>query len=162
MCEGGLVISESFGGEDSRWPADVKGKPDKPVRRTLDIVCHTGSKKRMNDPEVTMTNALTKTNLIAHEKALEAAGDAIAIVMRVPAPLKSIADQVIRSASSVPADLAEGHGRTGRDRLHFWRIAYASAKEVDSHIKLLVRAGAVNRTETQRTLSTFDEVRAMT
>jgi four helix bundle protein len=83
----------------------------------------------MNDPEVTMSNALSDTNLIAHEKALEAAGDAIALVMRVPSPLKPIADQVIRSASSVPANLAEGHGRTGRDRLHFWRIAYASAAE---------------------------------
>jgi hypothetical protein len=28
----------------------------------------------MNDPEVTMANALTNKNLIAHEKALEAAG----------------------------------------------------------------------------------------
>jgi four helix bundle protein len=116
----------------------------------------------MNDPEVTMSNALTNTNLIAHEKALEAAGDAIILVMRVPAPLKSIADQVIRSASSVAANLAEGHGRTGRDRLHFWRIAYASAKEVDSHMRLLARAGAINRIRTERTLSTFDEVRAMT
>jgi four helix bundle protein len=116
----------------------------------------------MNDPEVTMSNALTNTKLIAHEKALEAAGDAITLVMRVPAPLKSIADQVIRSASSVPANLAEGLGRTGRDRLHFWRIAYGSAKEVDSHMRLLSRAGAVNRTEAERTLSTFDEVRAMT
>jgi four helix bundle protein len=43
--------------------------------------------------------------------------------MKVPAPLKSIADQVIRSASSVAANLAEGCGRTGRDRLQFWRIA---------------------------------------
>jgi four helix bundle protein len=116
----------------------------------------------MNDPEVTMSNALTNTKLIAHEKALEAAGDAITLVMRVPAPLKSIADQVIRSASSVPANLAEGLGRTGRDRFHFWRIAYGSAKEVDSHMRLLSRAGAVNRTEAERTLSTFDEVRAMT
>ena len=82
--------------------------------------------------------------------------------MRVPAPLKSIADQVIRSASSVPANLAEGHGRSGRDRLHFWRIAYASAKEVDSHMRLLVRAAGINRTEAERALSTFDEVRAMT
>jgi four helix bundle protein len=35
----------------------------------------------------------------------------------------------------VPANLAEGHGWSGRDRLHFWRIAYASAKEVDSHLR---------------------------
>jgi len=83
-------------------------------------------------------------------------------VMRVPAPLKSIADQVIHSASSVPANLAEGHGRAGRDRLHFWRIAYASAKEVDSHLRLLVQAGAINRSKTVKALSTFDEVRAMT
>jgi four helix bundle protein len=116
----------------------------------------------MNDPEVTMSNALTNTNLIAHEKALQAAGVAITLVMRVPAPLKSIADQVIRSASSVPANLAEGQGRSGRDRLHFWRIAYASAREVDSHMRLLIRAGGINRTKASRALSTFDEVRAMT
>ena len=116
----------------------------------------------MNDPEVTMSNAVTNNNLIAQEKALEAAGVAIALAMRVPAPLKSIADQVIRSASSVAANLAEGHGRSGRDRLHFWRIAYASAKEVDSHLRLLAQAGAVNGSNAERALSTFDEVRAMT
>jgi len=116
----------------------------------------------MNDPEVTMSNALTNANLVAHEKALEAAGIAITLVMRVPAPLKSIADQVIRSASSVPANLAESHGRTGRDRLHFWRIAYASAKEVDSHLRLLTRAGVINGTKADRALEIFDEVRAMT
>ena len=116
----------------------------------------------VNDPEVTMSNALTNTNLVAHEKALEAAGIAITLVMRVPAPLKSIADQVIRSASSVPANLAEGHGRVGRDRLHFWRIAYASAKEIDSHLRLLTRAGVINGTKADRALETFDEVRAMT
>jgi four helix bundle protein len=69
---------------------------------------------------------------------------------------------VIRSASSVPANLAEGHGRSGRDRLHFWRIAYASAKEVDSHLRLLAAAGAVNRSATTIALDGFDQVRAMT
>jgi four helix bundle protein len=162
MREGVVVTSGSFKRGSSRWSADVKGRPVKSVRSTLDIVCLTGSRGLMNDPEVTMSDALANTNLIAHEKALEAAGDAITLVMRVPAPLKSIADQVIRSASSVPANLAEGHGRTGRDRLHFWRIAYASAKEVDSHMRLHAMAGTISHTRAEKALSTFDEVRAMT
>ncbi|MEJ2190321.1 MAG: four helix bundle protein [Acidobacteriota bacterium] len=116
----------------------------------------------MNDPEVTMTNVLARSDLVAHSKALAAAGAAIALAMRVPAPLKSIADQVIRSASSVPANLAEGHGRSGRDRLHFWRIAYASAKEVDSHLRLLVQAGVVDGAKARRPIETYHEVRAMT
>ena len=116
----------------------------------------------MNDPEVTMSNAVPETKLVAHEKAVEAAGIAIALVMRVPAPLKSNADQVIRSASSVPANLAEGHGRTGRVRMNYWRIAYASAKEVDSHLRLLAHAGAVNHSRTKDALDAFDQVRAMT
>jgi len=62
----------------------------------------------------------------------------------VPAPLRSLADQVVRSATSVAANLSEGHGRSGRDRPQHWRIAYASAKEVDTHLRLLVGAGAVD------------------
>ena len=89
-------------------------------------------------------------------------GIAIKLVMRVPAPVKSIGDQVIRSASSVPANLAEGHGRSGRDRVHFWRIAYASAKEVDSHVRLLASTGAIDGARTLHALEVFDQVRAIT
>jgi len=128
----------------------------------LDFGPSTGCGEGMNDPEVTMLDALSNSNLNAHRKALEAAGAAIALVLRVPAPLKSLADQVIRSASSVPANLAEGHGRAGRDRFHHWRIAYASAKEVDSHLRLLVQVGAVDAGKAGAALRQFDEVRAMT
>ena len=116
----------------------------------------------MNDPEVTMPDSLADTGLIAHRKALAAAGAAIRLVMRLPGPLKPVADQVVRAASSVPANLAEGHGRCGRDRVHFWRIAYASAKEVDSHLRLLAATGAVNPIAAENVLSNLDEVRAMT
>ena len=156
-----MITSGSFSLRDSRWAADVKGRPVKPVRSTLDIGRTTGLWEGMNDPEVTMSNAHTNTNLVAHEKALDAAGAVIKLVMRVPPQLKSIADQTIRAASSVPANIAEGHGRSGRDRLHFWRIAYASAKEVDSHLRLLTRAGAINHAKADEALATFDEVRAM-
>jgi len=116
----------------------------------------------MNNQVVIMRNALPTTGLIAHSEALEAAGIAISLVLRVPAPLKCLADQVIRSASSVPANLSEGHGRSGRDRMHHWRIAYGSAKEVDTHLRLLVGAGAIEPNRAESSLRLFDDVRAMT
>ena len=102
------------------------------------------------------------SNLAVYQHAVEAAGIALSLALKVPAPLKPIPDQLIRSASSVPANLAEGHSRTGRDREHLWRIAYGSAKEVDSHLRLLVAAGAVNRGRAEEALKLFDSVRAMT
>jgi len=116
----------------------------------------------MNNQEVIMRNALPSTGLIAHRKALEAAAIAISLATHVPAPLKSLADQVIRSASSVPANLSEGHGRSGRDRMHHWRIAYGSAKEVDTHLRLLNGAGAIDTTQATTAINLFDEVRAIT
>ncbi len=109
-----------------------------------------------------MSHALSSNTLDVHSVALEAAGLSIVLVTRVPAPLKSIADQVIRSASSVPANLSEGHGRAGRDRMHHWRIAYGSAKEVDCHLRLLIHAGAIDENRANNALDLFDRVRAMT
>ncbi len=116
----------------------------------------------MNNPEVTMHDTQQSTGFDALDKSIAAAGIAISIAMRVPAPLKPIADQVIRSASSVPANLAEGAGRSGRDRLHHYRIAYGSAKEVDCHLRLLMGAGAISDSSAQSAIILFDDVRAIT
>jgi hypothetical protein len=62
VCEAVVVTSGSFKRGGSRWPFDVKGEPVEPVRSTLDIECLTGSRKGMNDPEVT-TTASTTTSL---------------------------------------------------------------------------------------------------
>ena len=109
-----------------------------------------------------MDNTPSNGNLIVIEKAIEAAALAISLVRRVPSPLKSLSDQVVRSAASVPANLSEGHGRTGRDRSHHWRIAFASAKEVDTHIRLLARTSSIDRRRAAKVLDLFDQVRAMT
>jgi len=116
----------------------------------------------MNNPEVTMQQTARQTGFDALDKANEAAIIAISLGMRVPAPLKSIADQVIRSASSVPANLAEGRGRSGRDRLHHWRIAFGSAREVDTHLRLLMGTGSIESSQADRALHLFDDVRAIT
>ena len=115
----------------------------------------------MNNPEVTMHERQSPTGFIAHDKAIQAAALAISLVMRVPSPLKPIADQLIRAASSVPANLAEGAGRSGRDRLHHWRIAYGSAKEVDTHLRLLIGTGAIAADTAQDAIRLFDDVRAI-
>jgi four helix bundle protein len=116
----------------------------------------------MNNPEVTMHESATTTGFDALDKATRAASIAISLATRVPAPLKPIADQVIRSASSVPANLAEGSGRSGRDRAHHYRIAYASAKEVAVHLDLLCLSGAVHRGKAASASRLFDDARAMT
>jgi four helix bundle protein len=116
----------------------------------------------MNTTRTTPPPSTPKHSLSAHELALEAAGTAVALAVKLPAPLRTLADQLIRSASSVPANLAEGAGRAGRDRLHHWRIAYASALEADSHLRLLLGAGAVDPGQARQTLALFDRVRALT
>jgi len=142
----------------------VKGKPALQAGRftTLDTVCPTSVQEGMKNPEVIMHSAHPRDPFIVQQTALEAAGIALRVARRVPAPLKSLADQVIRSATSVPANLAEGNGRTGRDRMHHWRIAYGSAKEVDVHLQLLLQAGAVDTSSASMALRLFDQVRAMT
>ena len=114
----------------------------------------------MNDPEVIML--VPPHGLAVHREALEAAGLAMQLVSRTPAPFRSLADQVIRSAASVPANLAEGHARSGGDRAYHWRVAFGSAREVDSHLRLLVVAGAIDAARVGTVLELFDEVRAMT
>ena len=46
--------------------------------------------------------------------------------------------------------------------MHHWRIAYASAKEVDTHLRLLTGAGAIDCTQAGTAIRLFDDVRALT
>ena len=129
---------------------------------TLDMGRLNDCEKRMNNPEVTMHERQNPTGFDALDKAIEAAGIAISLAIRVPAPLKPIADQVIRSASSVPANIAEGAGPSGRGRMYHYRIAYGSAKEVDTHLRLVIGAGAVTASSAEKAVRLFDDVRALT
>jgi four helix bundle protein len=129
--------------------------------RPLTPTALTGLGMGMNEQEETMSHALPSKPLAVQTKALAAAGLSLGLAAEVKAPLRSVADQLIRSASSVPANIAEGHGRFGRDRGYHYRIAYGSAKEVEVHVQLLVAAGVVESAGASEVLRRFDEVRAM-
>jgi len=52
--------------------------------------------------------------------------------------------------------------RSGRDRLHHFRIGYASAKEVDVHLRILSLSQPNHCGNATTALDLFDDVRAMT
>lgn len=53
-----------------------------------------------------------------------------------------LTSQTRRAATSIPANIAEEHGRsTTKDFVHFIRIAYASACELDTHFEIAERLG---------------------
>ncbi len=108
-----------------------------------------------------MPHELHESRPPALAKALEAAGIAIALAAAVKSPFRSLADQVVRAAASVPANIGEGEGRSGKDRYYHWRVAYASARELDVHLRLLLASGCVDTMRTRRALALLDEVRAM-
>jgi four helix bundle protein len=52
--------------------------------------------------------------------------------------------QVRRAAASVPANIAEGHGRENTGSfIQFLRIAQGSLKELETHLELAKRIGLV-------------------
>ena len=73
-----------------------------------------------------------------------------------------MASQITRAASSVPLNLAEGSGRSGKDRTHHFRIAYSSAKEASTGIELLVACGCIGRKDAAGALELLDHTKAMT
>jgi four helix bundle protein len=67
------------------------------------------------------------------------------VIVRLPPGYAFLADQIRRSASSIPLNYLEGCGRTGAaDRRRFFSIAIGSAQEVAGTLDVMVRFSAVS------------------
>ncbi len=100
----------------------------------------------MTEPENQRTREPAFRNLDLWRQAQAFARDVIAIVDDLPTrPVDSIARQLTRSATSIGANIAEGHGRFGLPsyRNHL-SIAKGSACETDSWLDLLRRLGLLS------------------
>jgi four helix bundle protein len=59
-----------------------------------------------------------------------------------------LTSQIRRSAASVPANIAEGHGRENTQSfIQFLRISQGSLKELETHLLLSERVGIAQQTE---------------
>ena len=72
-----------------------------------------------------------------------------------------LAQQLVRSSSSVALNIAEGTGRFGRDRLHHFRIAYGSCQEAKTTVEILVLSGRLDRETGRRWWSSLHRVGGM-
>ena len=103
----------------------------------------------MNEPwnRGTFEPKYSYRNLALWQEAQEFARDVVLLVEQLPArrSTDSIARQIVRSATSIAANIAEGHGRFGipsyRNHLS---IAKGSACETDSWLDLLRRLGLLS------------------
>jgi four helix bundle protein len=91
-------------------------------------------------------------------------------INRVVAPLTrqitqhdpDLAKQIRRAAQSIPANLAEGRRRVGRDRLHFFRVAAGSAGEVKRHLLMAEAWCSISAEALGEPLALLDRELAMT
>jgi len=106
----------------------------------------------------------TYRNLIVWERAQALALAVLRIVQRLPNSWGNavIARQIVASATSVGANIAEGHGRftPGAHRNHL-SIAKGSAAETDSWLDLLRRAGHISDEEEAALHAECQEIMAM-
>jgi len=80
----------------------------------------------------------------------------VPVPVPVPVPVAEMTGAGAESESG-----AEGYGRIGRDRPQHYRIAYASARGVDVHLRILCVSRPSHRNKATTALQLFDDVRAM-
>jgi four helix bundle protein len=73
-----------------------------------------------------------------------------------------LTSQSRRAAVSIPANIAEGYGRSSRlSYLHFLRIAQGSLKELETHLILAIRVGAATHSVVHPVLENADQLGRM-
>ena len=103
-----------------------------------------------NQEPTTKNQGYSYRNLVLWDKAQELALNVIRRVAKLPADpaARIMAHQIIRSTTSIGANIAEGHGRYALPaHRNYLSIAKASACETDSWLDLLRRAGYLRADE---------------
>jgi len=76
--------------------------------------------------------------------------------------LYSLTSQIRRSCASIPANIAEGCGRSGTGELgHFLRIAMGSASELEAHLLLACDLHYLENSDYERLTNEIRETKRM-
>jgi len=99
-------------------------------------------------------------DLVVWQRAMDLAEESYRIAGLIPwARGRNLRDQIQRSGSSIPANIAEGNGRQRLgDYLRFLSIANGSLMELQTHIELGQRLGILKKSDVAQALDLCGDV----
>ena len=102
-------------------------------------------------------------DLVAWQEAVALVREVVRLTSQVRgAGAVNVADQMLRAAESIPANIAEGYGRgLGRDFARFLRVAAASAAELESHVLVAAASGRLGADSCRPLVARSRRVRAL-
>ena len=106
-----------------------------------------------------MAEIRSHRDLVVWQKAMDLAVEVYRVSRALPDSERfALTSQIQRAATSVPANIAEGHGRYGgREYAHFLSIARGSLKELETLLELAIRIGCLKAQDTLVAAATADE-----
>jgi four helix bundle protein len=74
---------------------------------------------------------------------------------------KSLANEIARAADSIALNLGEGRHRRGGDRVHAFRVAYGSAGELTTALRIALGRKLISAAQFGAAEATLDQLRAI-
>ena len=108
-----------------------------------------------------MNSERQPTDFIAFNLSLELIRSLVPVLGRISKYDRDLEKQLRKAASSVSLNLAEGRKRTGRDRIHFWRIAAGSAEESRACLHVATAWGYLQTQDIHDPLDVVDQLLAI-
>ena len=108
-----------------------------------------------------MNTKRPQTSFHAFNLSLSLISALVPLVARIEQHDRDLGRQLRKSASSVSLNLGEGRRRTGKDRLHLWRVADGSAEESRVCLHVAAAWGYIVSAEADKALAIADQILAI-
>jgi four helix bundle protein len=100
--------------------------------------------------------------LVVWQKSMDLVTEIYKISGKFPkSEIFGLTSQMRRAAVSVPSNIAEGSRRLKNERVHFLRIAFGSASELETQLLICFRLGFVTETEIRNSQAILIELLKM-
>lgn len=101
-------------------------------------------------------------DLLVWQKAMGLVEQIYEVTTRFPESERyGLTNQLRRAAVSIPSNIAEGHGRSGKDYGRFLTISRGSLAELETQLELSVRLNFISRDDIRQTWQLSQEVGRM-